>query len=199
MFCFAPACELCQGVLKVNSSISGILLDPFWRKVPKYIRRAQMYQGSAESLEEGFTWLHPLPSPFCSRWAGLPQDSAPKFISCYTYGEHSTMCRGVESLHRTPETNVMWCANYTQTKEIIKEERKKESCGREPLDSQKGQNAPFSNHTLPCLLTGRTLLTSLSFHRTLPRLMSISIAHLVMLPSIVRNGQSCSKRFPHNC
>lgn len=63
MFCFAPAYELCQGVLKVNSSIAGILLDPFWRKAPKYIRRAQMYLGSAESFEEGFTGRHPLPFP----------------------------------------------------------------------------------------------------------------------------------------
>lgn len=55
MFCIAPTHELHQGVLKANSSISGILLDPFWRKVPKNISRAQMYLGSAKSFEEGST------------------------------------------------------------------------------------------------------------------------------------------------
>lgn len=51
MFCFVPTYEVHQHVLKVNSSISGILLDPFWSKVPKYIRRAQIYLDSAKFFE----------------------------------------------------------------------------------------------------------------------------------------------------
>lgn len=58
MFCFVPTYGVHQRVLKVNSSISGILLDPFWSKVPKYIRRAQMYLDSAKSFEESSTELH---------------------------------------------------------------------------------------------------------------------------------------------
>lgn len=65
IFYFAPTYELQQGVLKVNSFISGILLDPFWRKLPKYIRRAKMYPGSAKSFEEGSTELYFMPAPFC--------------------------------------------------------------------------------------------------------------------------------------
>lgn len=70
-----------------------------------------MYLGPAESFEEGFTWLHPPPSPFCSHWASLLQDSVCKFPSCYTCDE--------------PETDVMLCVNYTQIKEIIKGEKRK--------------------------------------------------------------------------
>lgn len=81
MFCFAPTYELHEGVLKVNGSISGILLDPFWRKAPKYIRRAQMYLGSAKSSEEGSIELYLLPAPFCSDWAQLLHDSTQEFVS----------------------------------------------------------------------------------------------------------------------
>ena len=34
----------------------------------------------------------------------------------YTYGEHSIMCRKVESLCCTPETNITLCVNYTDKK-----------------------------------------------------------------------------------
>ena len=75
MFCFAPTYELHWSVLKVNGPISGIFLDPFWRKLPKYIRRAQMYLGSAKAFEKGSTQLHLLPVPFCSHCAWLPHGS----------------------------------------------------------------------------------------------------------------------------
>lgn len=116
----------------------------------------------------------------------------------------------MSNTRRTSETSVTLCIDCMPIEETTKREREKKkevhifcSCGKEPSDEQKRRNMYSSHHTLSCFLTDRilllispSLLSSSPFHPTSPRVMSVPIAHFIMLLSVVRNTGLAPRVFP---